>query len=130
MSRQNFHIFVNGQQCVDTITGIPEFYPISEAELDCVINDLESLGYKNKVLINFLKAQKHLLVQLSEQVANYVSPENKYCINTDISMKIIPLGFESMRGNLLEELQAYLSKAYKIIRDYAVWNVRKLYYKD
>ena len=45
MNRQNFHIFVNGQQYCDTITGISEFYPISEAELDCVINDLESLGY-------------------------------------------------------------------------------------
>lgn len=130
MNRQKFHIFVNGQQYVDTITGISEFYPISEAELDCVINDLESLGYKNKILINFLKGQKPLLVQLSEQVANYVSPENKYCINTNISRKIIPLGFESMKSNLLEELQAYLNKAYKILRDYAVWNVRKLYYKD
>ena len=130
MNRQKFHIFVNGQQYCDTITGISEFYPISEAELDCVINDLESLGYKNKILINFLKGQKYLLVKLSEQVANYVSPENKYCINTEISRKIIPLGFESMRGNLLEELQTYLNKAYQIIRNYAVWNVRKLYYKD
>ena len=110
MNRQKFHIFVDGQQYCDTITGIPEFYPISEAELDCVINDLESLGYKNKILINFLKGQKSLLVQLSEQVANYVSPENKYCINTNISRKIIPLGFESMKSNLLEELQAYLNK--------------------
>ena len=130
MNRQKFHIFVNGQQYCDTITGISEFYPISEAELDCVINDLESLGYKNKILINFLKGQKSLLVQLSEQVANYVSPENKYCINTNISRKIIPLGFESMKSNLLEELQAYLNKAYQIIRNYAIWNVRKLYYKD
>ena len=130
MNRQKFHIFVDGQQYIDTITGISEFYPISEAELDCVINDLESLGYKNKILINFLKGQKSLLVKLSEQVANYVSPENKYCINTNISRKIIPLGFESMKSNLLEELQAYLNKAYKILRDYAVWNVRKLYYKD
>ena len=130
MNRQKFHIFVNGQQYCDTITGISEFYPISEAELDCVINDLESLGYKNKILINFLKGQKSLLVKLSEQVANYVSPENKYCINTDISRKIIPLGFESMKSNLLEELQAYLNKAYQIIRNYAIWNVRKLYYKD
>ena len=130
MNRQKFHIFVNGQQYCDTITGISEFYPISEAELDCVINDLESLGYKNKILINFLKGQKSLLVKLSEQVANYVSPENKYCINTEISRKIIPLGFESMKSNLLEELQAYLNKAYQIIRNYAIWNVRKLYYKD
>lgn len=130
MNRQNFHIFVNGQQYCDTITGISEFYPISEAELDCVINDLESLGYKNKILINFLKGQKSLLVKLSEQVANYVSPENKYCINTEISRKIIPLGFESMKSNLLEELQSYLNKAYQIIRNYAIWNVRKLYYKD
>ena len=130
MNRQKFHIFVNGQQYCDTITGISEFYPISEAELDCVINDLESLGYKNKILINFLKGQKSLLVKLSEQVANYVSPENKYCINTEISRKIIPLGFESMKSNLLEELQSYLNKAYQIIRNYAIWNVRKLYYKD
>lgn len=130
MNRQNFHIFVNGQQYFDTITGISEFYPISEVELDYVINDLESLGYKNKILINFLRGQKSLLVQLSEQVANYVSPQNKYCINTNISRKIIPLGFESMRGNLLEELQTYLSKAYQIMRNYAIWNVRKLYYKD
>ena len=114
MNTQKFYISVNGKQLWDFIDGIDDYYALSEAEYDDILTDLESLEFKPKTLINFLKGQKRNLLRLSKQVADYVSPENKYCINTNISKTIIPLGYEAIITPIFEDMKYYLHEAHNI----------------
>ena len=130
MNTQKFYISINGKQLWDFIDGIDDYYALSEQEYDDILTDLESLEFKPKTLINFLKGQKRNLLQLSKQVADYVSPENKYCINTNISKTIIPLGYEAIITPLFEDMKYYLHGAHNILRQFVELKIYEMYYRE